>query len=150
VNLRLTQSGGEEIAAALRALPAKVRRRQLLAALRKAAAPIQGRAAELAPIDPRLPLHLKDWIGISPLTAAETSVLEGFRVDDYSAAVKVGPVSKVFWGLFVEFGYGPDHRAQPFMRPAFDYGSDRALSILREELWSLLESAQAAAGEGAG
>ena len=89
-------TGAEELAARLRLLSASVRRAALMKVLRAAAVPIQGRAAELAPIDPATRVHLKDWIVVSAATAQTE--------DDYQAAVAVGPATKVFWGFFLEFG----------------------------------------------
>lgn len=138
MNLGLTVTGAEQLATSLQTLGARVRRQALVKVLRAAAVPIQGRAIELAPIDPHLPVHLKDEIVISTLPAGSA---------DAEAAVAVGPSTRAFWGLFVEFGYGPGVRhATPFLRPAFDYGTERALGILRDGLWDLLESAQTGTG----
>lgn len=136
VGLGLTVEGADQLATNLQMLGAAVRRRALLKVLRAAAVPIQGRAAELARIDPRTPRHLKDWIVISPQPAGTS---------DAEASVAVGPATSVFWGLFLEFGT-VKMSPKPFMRPAFDYGTDRALSILRDGLWALLEDASTGRG----
>lgn len=139
-------SGGVELAARLRLLAESVRRRALMKVLRPAAEPIRGRASELAPIDPTTELDLKDWIVISAARKIG-SVAGGAwdRADEYQAAVAIGPASKVFYGLFLEYGtvkMGP----RSFMRPAFDYGAERTLSILRDGLWGLLDDANNNAG----
>lgn len=131
LDLGLSASGGAELARTLQALPNAVRRRAMLKLLRDAAWPIAGRAAELAPIDPTTKFHLKDWILISPLP-------EGTA--DAEAAVAIGPSAKAFWGYFIEFGT-VKMSAHPFMRPAFDYGTERTLEILRAGTWDLLSEA---------
>jgi HK97 gp10 family phage protein len=128
LDLGLTATGGEQLAKALQALSASVRRRALLGALKSAAWPIAGRAAELAPIDPATRRHLKDWIVVQTQPVGTAGA---------EAAVAIGPAVAVFWGLFLEFGT-VKMSGHPFLRPAFDDGTDRTLSILREELWTLL------------
>jgi len=148
VTLGLTVTGGEALAKQLRALGAAVRRKALLRVLKTAAEPIRGRAAELAPIDPTSELDLKDWMVISATTqigAAVGGEWQAAAADEYQAAVAVGPARKVFYGRFVEFGT-VKMSAKPFLRPAFDYGSDRALALIREGLWQLLDQANAGAG----
>jgi HK97 gp10 family phage protein len=143
--LGLTVVGGEALAAKLQALGGAVRQHALVKILRAAAVPIQSRAAELAPYDPRAKHHLSESIGISTVPMSRYGSLTG--TDDYQAAVAVGPTKSVFWGLFVEYGYGPGVRhARPFMRPAFDYGGAAALAIMREGLWDLLTAANQQTG----
>lgn len=137
VKFTLGVTGAAELAARLRLLSGAVRHRALLKLLREAAVPIQGRASELAPIDPATPVHLKDWIVIS----AATDV----TVDDYQAAVAVGPAKNVFWGSFIEFGT-VKQAPRPFLRPAFDYGADHAITLIREGLWKLIDDANKNAG----
>jgi HK97 gp10 family phage protein len=148
VNLGLSITGGAQLAANLNALGAAVRQRALVKVLRAAAWPIQSRAIELAPIDPRMTYHLKDHIVIYTVPTTEMWwkwewTLTGS--DEYQAAVAIGPSKDAFWGGFLEFGT-VKMAAKPFMRPAFDYGADRALSLIREGLWALLEEQIAAGG----
>ena len=134
----LSVQGGEQLTRALLELPNRVRRQQLLKVLREAAEPIRDRAIGLAPRDPHLPdPHLRDVMAIQALPMGQY---------DAEAAVAVGPSTRTFWGLFVEFGYGPNHTARPFMRPAFDYGTTKALSYLGEALGRLLTDANAGTG----
>lgn len=134
----LSVQGGEALARALVALPDRVRRNQLLKVLREAADPIRDRAVGLAPRDPHEPNpHLRDSIVIQSLPIGSY---------DAEAAVAVGPSPRTFWGLFVEFGYGPNRSPHPFMRPAFDYGTNKALEYLGEALGRLLTQANAGTG----
>lgn len=143
MTLGLGVTGGTELAAQLRTLSAAVRRKALLPVLRAAAEPIRSRASELAPIDPTTELDLKDSIVVRAATT-----LGGGRfdpTDEFQAAVAVGPSRQVFYGRYLEFGT-VKMSAKPFLRPAFDYGTDRALSLIRAGLWELLEQANAGAG----
>jgi HK97 gp10 family phage protein len=146
MKLGLGVTGGAELAAQLRTLSAAVRKQALIRVLKVAAVPIQGRAAELAPLDPAGNVHLKEWMQVSVATTIGT--MAGGRwdpADEYQAAVAVGPARKVFYGLYLEYGT-VKMGAKPFLRPAFDYGTDRALTLIREGLWQLLEDANAGAG----
>lgn len=148
MNLGLSIKGAEQLAANLNALGAAVRKRALVKVLRAAAEPIQSRAIELAPIAPRMPFHLKDAIVIYTVPSTEMFwkwewTLTGS--DEYQAAVAIGPSRDAFWGVFLEFGT-VKMAAKPFMRPAFDYGADRALTLIRAGLWALLEEQIAAGG----
>jgi len=146
VKLGLGVTGGPELATQLRALGAAVRKKALLGVLKAAAVPIQGRAAELAPLDPRGAVHIKESIQVS--VATQIGSVAGGQwnaADEYQAAVAVGPGRKTFYGLYLEYGT-VKMAAKPFLRPAFDYGSDRALTLIREGLWQLLDQANAGAG----
>lgn len=148
-SISLGFSGGPELAAQLRKLSEAVRKKALLKILRVAAEPIRGRASELAPIDPSTDLDLKDWIVISATThlgGEAGGAWQAASADEFQAAVAIGPASKVFYGLYLEFGTVHAPHAKPFLRPAFDYGTDRTLSILRDGLWDLLDDANTGAG----
>jgi HK97 gp10 family phage protein len=146
VTLGLGVTGGEELAAQLRKLGAAVRKKALVGVLKAAAVPIQGRAAELAPLDPAGTVHLKEQMQVSVVTQIG-SVAGGqwAAADEFQAAVAIGPSRKGFYGLYLEYGT-VKMSARPFLRPAFDYGSDRALTLIREGLWELLEQANAGTG----
>lgn len=113
--------GGEELAAALDRLSTRVSRRLLREALIEGAEPIRRRAGHLAPRAPGAP-DLADNIGISVS-----------RSED-EATIAVGPTQGFFYGLFQEYGT-VHHRAQPFMRPAFESEANRALGIVGQALW---------------
>lgn len=146
MTLGLGVTGGPALAAQLRTLGAAVRKKALIGVLKAAAVPIQGRAAELAPLDPRGAVHIKESIQVS--VATQIGSMAGGQwnaADEYQAAVAIGPARHTFYGLYLEYGT-VKMAAKPFLRPAFDYGSDRALTLIREGLWSLLEDATAKRG----
>jgi len=58
---------------------------------------------------------------------------------DTEAAIAVGPRQDFFYGIFLEYGT-VKMSALPFMRPAFDSTRDEALTILKDELWALMET----------
>ena len=147
VKLGLTVTGGKELAAGLLALSAAVRKQALVKVLRKAAEPIQSRAIELAPFDPLMRgRHIRDAIVIYTVPTTEMWWKWEWTLtasDEYQAAVAVGPATDVWWAYFLEFGT-IKMRARPFMRPAFDYGADRALALISDGLWQLLQDQMAA------
>lgn len=148
MKLGLGVTGGPELAAQLRLLGAAVRKKALIRVLKTAAVPIQGRAAELAPLDPRGEVHLKELIQVSVANQIGSSAggqWQADAADEFQAAVAIGPSRKGFYGLYLEYGT-VKMSAKPFLRPAFDYGSDRALTLIREGLWELLEQANAGTG----
>jgi len=142
----LRVSGAAQLAATLRELPESVRRRTLLKVLRVAAEPMRARAAQLAPRSTRRlsgtggdDEHLADHIGISVATRIG-SVAGGQwqAVDEFQAAVAVGPTRGFFYGLFQEYGT-THHGARPFMRPAFDGQGDTSLDLIRRGLWAEID-----------
>jgi HK97 gp10 family phage protein len=118
-------------------LPATVNRRVQIDALKAGAEVIRREAATLAPRDERAkPPHLADSIVIAVATGQD-------EVGEKQTAVEVGPSRKPsdhFYGFFQEFGT-VRHRAQPFMRPAFDTQSGRALNIVLSTLWNAIKKA---------
>lgn len=140
-------SGAKELAAALRALPAELSRQMMLDALEEAAEPTRARAAQLAPREPGAP-DLADNIGIS--VANRIGDVGGGRWEarhDEEHAVAVGPTKNFFYGIFQEYGTSR-HRAQPFMRPAFDSEAPRALTILAQRLWQAIRGSRSVSGGG--
>jgi len=138
VNVKINLTGCAELARALNAVALTVRRRALYGALKAAAGPMRDRMAQLAPRRPPQP-DLADNIVIS--VARKVGSVAGGRweaVDEFQAAVAVGPEKRFFYGLFLEYGT-VRMSAQPFMRPAFDSTGGDALKILKDELWQLME-----------
>lgn len=119
--MKLTMTGGTELAAALATLPTKVSTRVLLAALTEAAVPLRDDMASKAARSDEPP-HIADNIGISPA-----------RTED-QAAVAVGPTKDFPYGVPLEVGT-VDTPAQPFARPAYDGSIDRSLTIVGQVLW---------------
>lgn len=141
----MQMTGWKELGARLRALPDAYTRTIVIDALKEAAEPMRARMAQLAPREPGAP-DLADNIGIS--VANRLGDVGGGRWEarhDEEHAVAVGPTKDFFYGLFQEYGT-VHHRAQPFMRPAFDSESGKALTILTQELWKPLRDKAASTG----
>ena len=117
--------GGDKLAAALRELPNRVNRSVQREALIAGGELIRQQASVYAPRAPGAP-DLADNIGIS-----------NARPDDGSVAIAIGPTRGFFYGHFQEFGTSR-HRAQAFMRPAYDSEGPRALKVIASELWAAL------------
>ena len=133
----MQMSGWKELGARLRALPEAYTRTVVIDALKEAGEPMRARMAQLAPREPGAP-DLADNIAIS--VANRLGDVGGGRWEarhDEEHAVAVGPTKGFFYGLFQEYGT-VHHAAQPFMRPAFDSESSKALTILTQELWKPL------------
>lgn len=140
-------------------LPRATARNVLRRALMSAAEPMAAKARSLAPDDPNtvdLNQELRENIIVSVRAhgadkgkAAYSGVLRGGGTRSEAVAalkaankankggaavtVYVGPTRKVFHGIFQEFGT-INHGAQPFLRPAFDTGTDEFMRRLRIEL----------------
>lgn len=142
-------TGGKELAATLRALPDAVERKMILEALEEAAEPMRARAAQLAPRAPGAP-DLADNIGIS--VANRLGDVGGGRWQarhDEEHAVAVGPTKNFFYGIFQEYGTSR-HRAQPFLRPAFDSEAPRALTSFAAALWKAIKGSRGVSTSGRG
>lgn len=129
--------GASEFAANLNELSKAARKNNLYAILRPAAEPMRERAA--AKVRRRSPApDIADNIVVSLSQKTDSG-----RVDEFQAAVAVGPAKGFDHGRFLEFGtiYA---RAFPFMRPAFDGGVARAFGIIQEGIWALLRKANKA------
>lgn len=125
-------AGGEELARQLEKLPKALSDQLLLAALKKAAEPMRADAQSKAP---RLTGRLADNMTIQKATRIGSVEGGRWRTAEGSVWVAVGPHKGTYWGIFQEFGT-VHHRAQPFLRPAFDANGARALNIIRDELWN--------------
>lgn len=95
-------------------------------ALRLGAEPIRSSAARRAPRRAPTP-DLADNIVIAPLSLR----------DDETAAVKLGPARGFAYGVPEEYGTYK-HRAQPFLRPAFDSKWQESLERIRASYWAVL------------
>jgi HK97 gp10 family phage protein len=131
--------GGKDLARAIRALPAELQEKAIVASLKDAAEPIRRRMEDLAPREPGKP-DIADWIVIS--VASRIGDVGGGRWEakhDQEWAVAIGPAKAFFYGLFLEYGTRRAG-ARPFMRPAFDTEHPKSLSILASSLWRLIVS----------
>lgn len=126
--------GGKELADNLNALSKAARKQALYPILKAAAEPIRERAGSI--VQRRAPApDIADNMAISI-----AQKVDGERVDEFQAAVKVGPAKGFAHGKLLE--YGTVHmRAFPFLRPAFDAGVSRAFGIIQEGIWALLRKA---------
>jgi hypothetical protein len=132
-------TGGPELAAALRALPASVRPDVMLKGVTEAAEPIRVRMGQLAPRGPDAP-HLADSMAVSRIRS-----FQGVRVqDDTEVAVAIGPTKDFFYGLFWEYGWKFHRAAYPFARPAFDAGRDEAIDAVGRAYWAGIQNATGA------
>lgn len=148
----VSTSGFKELDAALGELPKATARNVLKRTLEKAAEPIAQRARELVPVDSgdlrdsiTVSARLKNKVGNAEYSAAmrqglgKAAAVQALRdarrgANGSFAEVYIGPaVPKGFYGHLVEFGTSR-MAAEPFMRPAWDEGQDRALGIIKEEL----------------
>lgn len=119
--------GGQELAQALAALPARVGKNERLDALRAGGELIRSHAASTAKRG-QIPPHIADHIGMSTAKG----------LDANESAIKVGPTKGEFaYGLPLELGT-VDTAAQPFMRPAFDSQAQNALGRIKAWFWASL------------
>jgi HK97 gp10 family phage protein len=118
--------GGAELQRTLEALSSRLSRQVQREALTEAAQPIRLTMAQLAPRAPGVPdIAANIVIGTARLLR--------------QIAVAIGPAKGFRYGFFQEYGT-VRHRAQPFMRPAFDRHvvSGATLRLLIGSLWRAL------------
>lgn len=131
---KFTLYGGAELAENLNGLSKAARKKNLYAILRPAAEPIRERAGTI--VHRRAPApDIADNMVISIVQK-----VEGERVDEFQAAVAVGPAKGFEHGKFLEFGT-INMPAFPFLRPAFDGGVAKPFLIIQEGIWALLRKA---------
>ena len=140
---RVEVEGLTELDAALAELPAALRRGVVLAALRKAAAPIAKEARVRAPRgkDPRRRGSKKqrkrgesERIG----HGADSIIVRAAKSKTPTeAAVVIGPDAAHWYMRFVEFGTSRQAPAR-FLTPAFEIHKEAAIRVTGEELWNTL------------
>jgi HK97 gp10 family phage protein len=142
VTQTVTVEGLSETAEALdefsKATTANILRRVLIAA----GQPIADAATALAPRGPTGQLIAS----ISVVPAQPSKMTRGGRAaydkqSQVEVVVEAGPVAE---SIFQEFGT-VHHRAQPFMRPAWQAQRNRALDIVKDQLGIEIEKARARA-----
>lgn len=114
--------GGEQLARVLDGLSRRPQRAIVVKVLTEGAIPIQEMASSIAPVDPGAP------------DLAKNIMIAAVRSEEMGA-VAVGPSPDFFYGLFQEEGT-VHHRAQPFMRPAFDTTAiPVSLGVIGQAFW---------------
>ena len=124
--------GGAELAQKLNSLSMKLSKRVIRDALERSGEPIRAGMQRSAPRAPGAP-DIADNIVIG------TAKMDGLIDNDHAAAIAIGPAKGFRYGYFIE--HGTIHtRAQPFVRPAFDAGWQKALDSIRASFWTALAS----------
>ncbi|NOV15877.1 hypothetical protein E5S70_07220 [Ensifer adhaerens] len=128
--------GLKELEAALKQLPQANAKAVLRRTLKEAGEPIARTARALAP---KRELYLSESIDVSPkLSSRQTTI----RHKESPVEMYVGPGPDPA-GHLQEFGSGPGHHAQPFMRPAWDQNKDKALETIANLTWVEIEKTAA-------
>jgi hypothetical protein len=127
--------GLRDLDAALGELPKATGKAVLRRTGRKALEPMRADAEANAP---RLEGHLAASVAIGTKLTRRQAGLHRKMFKDERASVELfmGPNNPA--AVPQEFGW-EDGAAQPYMRPAWDANKDRALEIIKTELWSEIE-----------
>ncbi len=140
--------GYRELDGALAQLPEALRRQVVLAALKKAAAPMvrDAKASARRGKDPRRRGSMKQRkSGESEAIGhgADSIAARAAQSDSpYEAVVAVGPDARHWYMKFLEFGTARES-PQRFLTPAFEVTKDAAVRAVGEELWKSLEATAA-------
>ena len=134
--------GLREFEHALSELPKSTGKAVLRRTLKKAGQPIADNARALAPDDPSTGGNdLESSIGVSTkLSNRQRSAHKKMFKDDKASVemfVGAGPLPQAHNQEFGNVNHGP----QSFMRPAWDTNKNRALDIIKSELWGEIEKA---------
>lgn len=134
--------GLKDLEKALMKLPLSTGKSVLRKVLLKAAEPIKNRARDLAPDDPKTP-----DIDLNTSIEASTKQRRGYglrgREGNQAATVYIGPTKDGYpQAIMQEFGT-IHHAAQPYMRPAWDGGKNKALDDIKDGLWKEIEKSAA-------
>jgi HK97 gp10 family phage protein len=140
--------GFRELDAALAQLPEALRRQVVVAALKKAAAPMvrDAKATARRGKDPRRRGSMKQRkSGESEAMGHGADSIAARAAPSetpYEAVVAVGPDARHWYMKFLEFGSA--HQApQRFLTPAFEVNKEAAVQAIGEELWKSLEATAA-------
>jgi len=127
--------GGKELQKALRALPDATAKNTVRRVLKKRAQPVADAARSKAPKDDG---QLRDSIAVSTkLSKANRRDRKRFGRDDIEVFIGAGPLPQAH---LQEFG-SSRHKAQPFLRPAWDERKDGVLEGLKDDLWTEIRKA---------
>lgn len=128
--------GLKELEQALKQLPQANAKAVLRRTLKEAGQPIAKTARALAP---KLEMHLSESIDVDMKLSRRQ---RGLHKKQSPVEMFVGPGPDPAAHL-QEFGSGPGHHAQPFMRPAWDQNKDQALETIANLTWIEIEKAAA-------
>ncbi|NVP55966.1 HK97 gp10 family phage protein [Mycoplana rhizolycopersici] len=128
--------GLRELDRALGALPKSTAKAVLRQVLKDAGEPI-ARAARLGA--PRHDMHLYESIDVSTRLNGRQRGLHREENKPTFQEMFVGTNNPA--GVFQEFGTGPGHIAQPFMRPAWDAHKMSTITLISDGLWVSIEKA---------
>jgi HK97 gp10 family phage protein len=133
--------GGAAIARELATLRKRVSRKLEYDALMAGGEHIRREGEKRAPLNPLSRVHLKAHILLRRARDPEGGG---------AAAVAIGPARRTWWGAWQEWGTA-HHRAQPYLRPAFDAMVQTALKAIKTTLAAgLLSRGLGVSGRGAG
>lgn len=148
-------AGYRELNAALAQLPQALRRQVVLAALKKAAAPMvrDAKASARRGKDPRRRGSRKQRKSGESATMGHGADSIAARAAQsaslYQAVVAIGPDARHWYMKFLEFGTARQ-APQRFLTPAFEVNKEAAVRAVGEELWkSLATTAARLARQGA-
>lgn len=128
--------GLKELEQALQQLPKANAKAVLRRTLKEAGEPVAKTARSLAP---REMGYLRESIDVSPKLSSRQATMNNRQspVEMY-----IGPGTDPA-GHLQEFGTGPGHQAQPFMRPAWDQHKNEVLDIIANRTWLEIEKTAA-------
>jgi HK97 gp10 family phage protein len=124
--------GLKELEAALKELPTANAKAVLRRTLKEAGEPVARAARGMVPRDQG---HLAESIDVSPKLSGRQSKI---HKKDAPVEMFVGPGPNPA-GHLQEFGTGPGHVAQPFMRPAWDQNKAKVLDTIANMTWVEIE-----------
>lgn len=130
--------GLKELDRALGQLPKATAKATLRRVLKESAEPMARAARSKAPIEEG---YLHESIDVSTRLNKAQSVLHRQEKRRDFQEMFVGTNNPA--GVFQEFGTGPGHVAQPFMRPAWDGTKQQTLDQITTRLWGEIERSAA-------
>jgi len=124
--------GLKDLENALKDLPQANAKAVLRRTLKEAGEPIAKTARSLAP---KHDMHLSESVDVSTKLSRRQ---RGLHKKESPVEMFIGPGPDPAAHL-QEFGSGPGHHAQPFLRPAWDQNKDKALDTIANLTWVEIE-----------
>ncbi|KQY27184.1 HK97-gp10 family putative phage morphogenesis protein [Rhizobium sp. Root482] len=124
--------GLKDLEKALKELPQANAKAVLRRTMKEAGEPVARTARALAPKDEG---HLAESIDVSTKLSERQKKL---HKKQSPVEMFIGPGSHPY-GPLQEFGTGPGHQAQPFMRPAWDQNKEKVLDTIANLTWIEIE-----------